>query len=108
MADLLPRLRVALDDPRLATPTLLFDPPVAAIELEIGFGGGEHLAARAGANANTGFIGAEPFVNGIAKLLTAIEANHLTNVRIFDDDARSLLPAIGDATLAEIAPHVTL
>ncbi len=102
MVDLLPRLRVAVDDPRLATPDLLFDPPVAAVELEIGFGGGEHLAARAGASASTGFIGAEPFVNGIAKLLTAVETNALANVRIFDDDVRSLLPAIGDGTLAAI------
>ncbi|HEY9520787.1 MAG TPA: tRNA (guanosine(46)-N7)-methyltransferase TrmB, partial [Methyloceanibacter sp.] len=43
LADLLPRLRVALDDPRLSEPSSLFDPPAASIELEIGFGGGERL-----------------------------------------------------------------
>jgi tRNA (guanine-N7-)-methyltransferase len=102
MVDLLPKLKVASDDPRLATPTLLFDPPAEAVELEIGFGGGEHLAAKAAAAPGIGFIGAEPFVNGVAKLLTAIEANHLSNVRIFDNDVRHLLPAIGDGSLAAI------
>ena len=102
MVDLLPRLRLAIDDPRLAAPARLFDPPVEAVELEIGFGGGEHLAARATGAPGIGFIGAEPFVNGVAKLLTAIEADHLANVRIFDDDVRGLLAAIGDATLAAI------
>ena len=45
-----------------------------AYALEIGFGGGEHLAARAQENRKTGFIGCEPFINGVAKLLIAIEA----------------------------------
>jgi tRNA (guanine-N7-)-methyltransferase len=102
MVELLPRLRVAIDDPRLATPALLFDPPVAAVELEIGFGGGEHLAARAAGSTGTGFIGAEPFVNGIAKLLSAVAAARFANVRIFDDDVRHLLPAIGDGTLVAV------
>jgi tRNA (guanine-N7-)-methyltransferase len=102
IADLLPKLRLAADDPRLATPRFLFDPPVDSVELEIGFGGGEHLAAMAAGTATTGFIGAEPFVNGVAKLLAAIERNDLANIRIFAGDARDLLPAIGAGTLAAI------
>lgn len=102
MVELLPRFKVAVDDSRLAAPALLFDPPVEAVELEIGFGGGEHLAAKAAGASNIGFIGAEPFVNGVAKLLTAIKANHLSNIRIFDNDVRDLLPTIGDDTLAVI------
>jgi tRNA (guanine-N7-)-methyltransferase len=102
MVDLLPQLKLAIDDPRLAAPARRFDPPVEAVELEIGFGGGEHLAARAVASPGSGFIGAEPFVNGVAKLLAAVEGNRLTNIRIFNDDARALMPAIGDATLAAI------
>ncbi len=62
--------------------------------LEIGFGGGEHLAAQAERHPDIGFIGAEPFVNGIASLLTHIEDKKLGNVRIFPDDARRLLDAL--------------
>jgi tRNA (guanine-N7-)-methyltransferase len=99
---LLPRLRISAHDPRLATPALLFAPPASSVELEIGFGGGESLAATAARSPQTGFIGAEPFLNGIAKLLSEIQSRQLTNVRIFDGDARDLLPAIGAGTLAAI------
>jgi tRNA (guanine-N7-)-methyltransferase len=102
LADLLPRLRVALDDPRLSEPGSLFDPPAASIELEIGFGGGERLAAMAARTPTTGFIGAEPFVNGVAKLLVAIESARLANIRIYDGDARDLLPRLGSGTLAAV------
>ena len=102
LADLLPRLRLCLDDPRLSEPAQLFHPPAAAVELEIGFGGGERLAAMAAAAPATGFLGAEPFVNGVAKLLAAIESGCLANIRIHDGDARDLLPRLGSATLAGI------
>ena len=59
--------------------------------LEIGFGGGEHLAALAMAHPQIGFIGCEPFINGVAKLLTVIQAHNLKNIRICDNDARPLL-----------------
>jgi tRNA (guanine-N7-)-methyltransferase len=71
-----------------------------AYALEIGFGGGEHLAARAQENRKTGFIGCEPFINGVAKLLIAIEAAGLDNVRVHGDDARDILAALPDAALA--------
>ena len=54
--------------------------------LEVGFGGGEHLAARARAHPEVDFIGCEPFVNGMAKLLAAIEQEGLSNIRLWDDD----------------------
>lgn len=100
LEELLPRisLRAAADE-ALRDPSRLFDPSPQRLVLEIGFGGGEHLAARAAAHPHWGFIGAEPFVNGVAKLLSAIDAQDLRNIRIWDEDARLLLPKLGDETL---------
>ena len=69
------------------------------IFLEIGFGGGEHLAAQAAKNPGAGFIGCEPFVNGVASLLAHIDNQKLTNIRIFPDDARFLLDTLPGASL---------
>lgn len=68
--------------------------------LEIGFGGGEHLAAQAAANADALLIGCEPYVNGVARLLSLIE--NLDNVRVVIDDARLLLKALPSASLEKI------
>jgi len=68
--------------------------------LEIGFGGGENLAAIATARPEAGFIGAEPFINGVASLVRHVEAAGLTNIRIWDDDVRLILHSMADATLA--------
>lgn len=68
--------------------------------LEIGFGGGEHLAGLAAGRPDADFIGAEPFVNGVASLLRHIEAQTLSNVRIWPDDVRLILPALPDGALA--------
>lgn len=94
--------QLALDltaPPRLAG---LFATPVEAVELEIGFGGGEHLRARAQAHPARGFIGCEPFVNGMAKLLGAIEGDALGNIRLHHGDVRDVLAWLPDACLAEI------
>ena len=100
---LLPALRVTPDDESLLrAPARMFAPPAREVWLEIGFGGGEHLAWQAVRNADVGFIGCEPFVNGVAKLLTAIEDEGLANVRIWDGDARDLLPVIGDETIDRV------
>jgi tRNA (guanine-N7-)-methyltransferase len=69
------------------------------IELEIGTGGGEHLARLAAENPSTGYIGCEVFSGGIAKLLEAIDNNHLANIRLFTDDALKLLVKLPDASL---------
>ena len=66
------------------------------IWLEIGFGNGEHLAALAAKNPDVLFIGCEPFRNGIANLLALIEKNNLSNIYIFNEDARMLLKALPD------------
>ena len=70
--------------------------------LEIGFGGGEHLAHQAALHPDVSFIGAEPFLNGVAKLLAFIEAKNLANLRIHDGDARDLLEALPEASLERI------
>ncbi|MCP5366319.1 MAG: tRNA (guanosine(46)-N7)-methyltransferase TrmB [Hyphomicrobiales bacterium] len=97
VAGLLPRLR--LDLAAAADPAAAFAPRAEDVWLEIGFGAGEHLAAQAAAHPRVGFIGCEPFVNGVGALLSRIEAAGLDNIRILDDDARHLLPALGEATI---------
>ena len=76
--------------------------PQTDLALEIGFGGGEHLASLAEANPATNFIGAEPFVNGVASLLRHIQMRSLSNIRIWDDDVRLILPALPVASLSQV------
>ena len=70
--------------------------------LEIGFGGGEHLAGQADRNHGTGYIGIEPFLNGVAKALTYREELGLENIRLHRGDARDVLPRFADASLDRI------
>ena len=67
--------------------------------LEIGFGGGEHLLAQALANPTIGFIGCEPFINGMAKLLSEIETRDITNIRLYDNDAMDLLGVLPEKSI---------
>jgi tRNA (guanine-N7-)-methyltransferase len=97
---LLPHLCVQLDD--AADPAALFGESKNDIRLEIGFGGGEHLAAEAKAHPQTGFIGCEPYVNGMAKALALIEADNIGNIRLFAGDAAELLARFPDASLARV------
>ncbi|GEO99052.1 tRNA (guanine-N(7)-)-methyltransferase [Methylobacterium haplocladii] len=83
-------------------PSALFQSPVEEVWLEIGFGGGEHLADNAEKHPGTGIIGCEPFVNGVVKLLGEIDERALSNVRIRDEDATQLLAALPDASLARV------
>ncbi len=99
---LLPRLAIDLSGPPPADLKTLFAVPVGEVVLEIGFGGGENLIAQAQARPQSGFIGAEPFVNGMAKALAAIESLELKNVRLHFDDATSLLAWLPDASLSRI------
>ena len=117
VAEFLPRLRVTVPDgadggagldPRalFAAPPPFAEGsragPVADIWLEVGFGAGEHLLAHARAHPEVGFIGCEPFLNGIAALLAGIAAERLDNIRVFPDDARLLLDHLGEATLGRV------
>jgi tRNA (guanine-N7-)-methyltransferase len=89
--NLLPHLSIDIAAPSPAELATLFAPKVEGIRLEIGFGGGEHLVAEAQAFPHIGFIGCEPYVNGMAKILTAIEANNIGNMKLFAGDAAELL-----------------
>ncbi|MCE2509453.1 MAG: tRNA (guanosine(46)-N7)-methyltransferase TrmB [Alphaproteobacteria bacterium] len=100
---LLPELAIALPGEEGAMdPKKLFPKPPDDIWFEIGFGAGEHLAQQAASHPATGFLGCEPFVNGIAALLRAIETEDLQNIRIFPDDARALLTALPPQSLGRV------
>ncbi|KAA3450429.1 tRNA (guanosine(46)-N7)-methyltransferase TrmB [Mesorhizobium sp. SARCC-RB16n] len=77
----------------------LFKTEVSAVRLEIGFGGGEHLLHRAIEAPTIGFIGVEPFVNGMAKMMMAVRAAPLANLRVYDDDATQLLDWLPSSSL---------
>ena len=80
----------------------LFGAEVGDIRLEIGFGGGEHLLGEARRTPQTGFIGVEPFVNSMAKMMAALEREPLENLRIYDDDATRVLDWLPQASLSGI------
>jgi tRNA (guanine-N7-)-methyltransferase len=73
--------------------------PVKAIWFEIGFGNGEHLLQLAMNNPDIGFIGCEPFINGVAALCVGIRENNVKNIRIWPDDARMLMARLKDHSL---------
>jgi tRNA (guanine-N7-)-methyltransferase len=88
---LLPHLLIDLQSPPPDDLRTLFGAPVEDFRLEIGFGGGEHLLHEAEQNPKTGFIGVEPFLNGMAKALAGIDERGISNIRLFDNDAALLL-----------------
>ncbi len=98
----LPELEIKLHAGREITPKELFANPAQPMWLEIGFGSGEHLVWQAIQNPHIGFIGAEPYINGVAKLLVAIECHQLSNVRIHHDDVRYLLDSLKPQSLARV------
>lgn len=98
LSDFLPQIEVGPLE-RLAAPRDLFDGPVEAVWLEIGFGSGEHLAEQARNNPAVGLIGCEPFINGVASLVRTVEAEAIANVRIHADDARAVLDALPDSSV---------
>lgn len=90
---LLPKLAVPDASAGALAPHTLFE-NVRDVWLEIGFGGGEHFVGQAARHPEIGFIGCEPFIEGMAKALTAIDENQLTNVRLHMDDARRVMEAL--------------
>ena len=100
MNELLPKLEVHLSesnnlDLREVTGTAAD----TTLHLEIGFGGGEHLVAQARAHPEIQFVGCEPFVNGMGKILGQIDGTDISNIRLFAGDARRLVEQLGDASL---------
>lgn len=96
--ELLPQLEIALPEAGL-DPAGLF-PGKAEVAIEIGYGGGEHLARLARENPKTGYIGCEVFSGGIAKLVEKVGEAGLDNVRVYTDDALKLLQKLPAASLS--------
>ena len=89
--ELLPRLRI---DPASL--------PKGELWMEIGFGAAHHLLHQARENPDVTLLGAEPFLNGVAKALAAIEAEGITNIRLHDGDAREVLSRLPDGALSRL------
>jgi tRNA (guanine-N7-)-methyltransferase len=102
LARLLPALALDLAAPPPADLAMLFPTAVDAVRLEIGFGGAEHLLHEAAVHPGAGFIGIEPFVNGMAKALAGIEAAGLRNVRLSDAEASDVLDWLPAGSLAGV------
>lgn len=104
LRDLLPEIEIDLEHGTNVTdPRSYFSAGIDEVWLEIGFGAGEHLAWQAARRPDVGFIGCEPFMNGVAALLSRIAEDNLANVRIFPDDARLLLARLGAGRVARLA-----
>jgi tRNA (guanine-N7-)-methyltransferase len=94
METLLPQIAVDLKDPLANTQSPRW--------LEIGFGGGEHIAHQAALHPEVSLMGAEAFLNGVAKLLAHIEVSKVTNIRVFYGDARVLLDALSEQSVERL------
>jgi len=96
--ELLPKIQIDVPEEGALNLAALF-PDTDDIWLEVGFGGGEHLAWQARENPQVGCIGCEPFINGTAKLLSKIDDEGITNIRVLPGDARPLLECLPDASV---------
>ena len=97
---LLPRLAIGVPGQgEIIAPKDLFPRPVEQVWVEVGFGGGEHVAAQARLHPEAGIIAGEVFRNGIASLLGHLNGSEIDNVRIFGEDVRQLFPALPEASI---------
>jgi tRNA (guanine-N7-)-methyltransferase len=97
---LLPQL--AIPEGEMLAPLGLFAGKAREAWLEIGFGGGEHLAGQAAKHPDIGFLGAEPFLEGVAKLLSEIAHENLGNVRVRRGDARDLVEQLSPQSIDRV------
>jgi tRNA (guanine-N7-)-methyltransferase len=109
METLLPRLQIDNIQPVLSAkpveyinPTELFNSSIHEIHLEIGFGGSEHLIHRAVESPHIGFIGVEPFVNGVAKAVAEIARGDIANIRLHHGDAVDVLACLPEGCISKI------
>jgi tRNA (guanine-N7-)-methyltransferase len=100
MDTLLPRITLDLAAGAIDPASLM--PGSSETWLEIGFGGGEHMAAQAARRPDALVLGAEPFLNGAASALRHLDAQGLDNVRLHVGDARDLIAALPDASVERI------
>ncbi|MEH3103118.1 MAG: tRNA (guanine(46)-N(7))-methyltransferase TrmB [Sphingomonas phyllosphaerae] len=97
--ELLPRIAVPTDGPLDAMRLFGDNRP---LQVEIGFGAGEHLAGQAAAAPGTGFIGCEPFLNGVVGALGHVRDGALDNVRIHMGDALEVIERLPDGSLERV------
>ncbi|HEV7433730.1 MAG TPA: tRNA (guanosine(46)-N7)-methyltransferase TrmB [Pseudorhizobium sp.] len=102
LATVLPKLKLDLGIKPSRSLAELFPVGVNEVRLEIGFGGGEHLLHRAQESPEVGFIGVEPFVNSMAKLVGRVSELGLQNIRLYDDDATQVLDWLPEASVDRI------
>ena len=115
MQELLPKIQLKLPSKGKIKMNKLFPIDTKEMWLEIGFGGGEHMAELAKMYPNVGFIGAEPFLNGVSSLLahlngshrfpkdeTGLDAGRVDNVRVWPDDVRLVFPHLSDGCFERI------
>ena len=84
---------------QVAIPRAISRKAVNDVWLEVGYGAGEHLLWQTAANPTVGFIGAEPYISGTAKLLSRLDEKQLPNLRLYEDDARDIIDALPDACI---------
>jgi tRNA (guanine-N7-)-methyltransferase len=99
VAELLPALAIPADGPLTAHRLFGDDRPM---ELEVGFGKGEHVAFQAARALDTGFLACEPFLNGVAGLLAEVANRGLGNVRIHQGDAIDVLERLPERSLRRV------
>lgn len=99
---LYPRLGIDVSTATPATVSNLFPHTPDAIVMEIGFGGGEHLIHQATTYPEYGFIGIEPFVNSMAKILRVIDEHSIDNIRLYNEDAVEVLDWLPDQSIDRI------
>jgi tRNA (guanine-N7-)-methyltransferase len=102
ISHLLPQFEIKCTDETPAKslkPAQFFSEPYQEFWFEIGFGNGEHLLNQALRHPDIGFIGCEPFMNGVSNLLVEMEKAKVKNIRIFPNDARILMRALTDQSL---------
>jgi len=102
LATELPKLAFDTEPAPTADRAAIFPGSPKHLRLEVGFGGGEHLIARAVREPDAGFIGVEPFVNGMAKAVAAIVAGGIENIRLYGGEASVLLDWLPAASLDSI------
>ena len=99
--DLLPTISLNPTKP-IGDVRAAFDHQPDQVWMEIGFGGGEHLVRQARSNPSVGVIGCEPFINGMVKALTEIDAHAVSNIRMYDEDAAHILDWLPDGSLDKV------
>ncbi len=98
----LPKIQISkeiLNQDGQTAPQSLFDKPFTQFWLEIGFGHGERLAQDFKQKPDTGFLGAEPFMNGLADFLNTVKKDDLSNIRVIDDDGMIIAKSLKDQSL---------